>query len=99
MYSLLYGTVPIVNRTGGLADTVVDLRPETLEKGKANGFVFDHYDANHFLDAVWRAAGCFQHDKMTWAKLVQNGMTGDLSWGKSAAAYAALYKRAINWLS
>lgn len=97
-YSLIYGTVPVVHRTGGLADTVIDLRPESLAAGRANGFVFDRYDANLFLDAVWRAVGCYQHDRVTWSKLVQNGMTSDLSWSRSAAAYASLYKRAISWL-
>jgi starch synthase len=97
-YSLIYGTVPIVHRTGGLADTVVDLRPESLTKGTANGFVFDHYDANSFLETVWRAVGCYLHERPVWDKLVQNGMTGDLSWKRSAAAYVDLYKQAIGWL-
>jgi starch synthase len=97
-YSLIYGTVPIVLRTGGLADTVVDLRPETLADGTANGFVFDHYDANSFLDAVWRAVGCYLHDQEAWKKLVQAGMNDDLSWSHSAALFASLYQRAVSWL-
>jgi starch synthase len=76
----------------------VDLRPETLTNGTANGFVFDHYDANSFLETVWRAVGCFLHERPTWDKLVQNGMTGDLSWKRSAAEYATLYKQAVGWL-
>ncbi|MBX3443908.1 MAG: glycogen synthase GlgA [Planctomyces sp.] len=97
-YSLLYGTVPIVHAVGGLADTVVDLRPDTATDGTANGFVFHHYDANTFLETVWRAVGCFLHDQETWAGLVQSGMRGDLSWNRSAAAYAELYQKAITGL-
>ncbi|QDT52337.1 Glycogen synthase [Caulifigura coniformis] len=97
-YSLLYGTVPIVHRTGGLADTVVDARPETVANGTANGFVFDSYDPNSFLTSVWQCVGCFQHDKAQWRQLIQNGMREDRSWKRSAAEYAAIYERAIGWL-
>ncbi|HVJ84040.1 MAG TPA: glycogen synthase GlgA [Caulifigura sp.] len=97
-YSLLYGTVPIAHRTGGLADTVVDCRPETIADGSANGFVFDTYDPNSFLTSIWQCVGCFQHDKPLWKLLVQNGMREDRSWKQSAARYAEIYERAVGWL-
>jgi starch synthase len=97
-YSLLYGTIPIVHRTGGLADTVVDTRPETIADGTANGFVFDRYDPNSFLTSVWQCVGCYQHDRPTWNQLIHNGMREDRSWKKSAAHYLDIYRRAIGWL-
>ena len=97
-YSLLYGTVPIAHRTGGLADTVVDTRPETITDGTANGFVFDTYDPNSFLTSIWQCVGVFQHDKPLWKLLVQNGMREDRSWKQSAARYAEIYERAVGWL-
>ncbi|OAI51312.1 glycogen synthase [Planctomyces sp. SCGC AG-212-M04] len=97
-YSLLYGTPPIAHRTGGLADTVIDTRPETIADGTANGFVFDDYDPNSFLTSVWQCVGVFQHDKHLWRTLIQNGMRVDRSWKRSAAEYAAIYERARGWL-
>jgi starch synthase len=94
----MYGTPPIAHRTGGLADTVIDTRPETIADGTANGFVFDSYDPNSFLTSVWQCVGVFQHDRPLWRKLIQNGMRVDRSWRKSAAQYAAIYERALGWL-
>ncbi len=97
-YSLMYGAVPIVHRTGGLADTVIDTRPSTIADGTANGFVFDSYDPNSFLTSVWQCVGCYQHDKLLWARLIQNGMRVDRSWKRSAAEYEEIYRRTIAWL-
>ena len=97
-YSLLYGTPPIAHRTGGLADTVIDTRPETIADGTANGFVFDDYDPNSFLTSVWQCVGVYQHDKHLWRTLIHNGMREDRSWKRSAAEYAAIYERARGWL-
>ncbi len=79
-----YGTVPIVRRTGGLADTVVDCGPKALESGKANGFFFDHAWAAELLGAIDRALDTFRN-KAVWRKLQRNGMTL-IGWEKAAPA-------------
>ncbi|MBK6875789.1 MAG: glycogen synthase GlgA [Ignavibacteria bacterium] len=86
MYSLKYGTVPIVRNTGGLADTIIDYR-----KPKGNGFLFDKYDSDEMVKAVKSAIKLFQ-DKDKWNKLVRQGMSLDFSWKVSAQKYMKLYK-------
>jgi len=93
LYSLRYGTVPVVRRTGGLADSIVDTTLQTLLAGTANGFVFDPYDAGALEQAVRRALAAFQ-DRATWRRLQQHGMRADFSWDRSAARYLELYTRA-----
>ena len=95
MYSLRYGTPPIVRATGGLADTVVDVSEETLANKTANGFVF-HDDTPQ---ALWRAMERVyrtQQDKRLWQRIQQNGMRLDFSWEHAARAYTSLYRDAIN---
>ncbi|MFH5803990.1 glycogen synthase GlgA [Alienimonas sp. DA493] len=94
MYSLAYGTVPVVHAVGGLADTVVDASPENLEKGTANGFVFDRPVPQALAETVRRAVDCFGEAPEDWAKLVQTGMAADHSWDASAAEYVQLYRAA-----
>jgi len=94
MYSLAYGTVPVVNAVGGLADTVVDATPETLKDGTANGFVFDRPSPPDLLDAVQRATTCYRDAPTDWATLIANGMAADHSWDASAAEYVQLYQAA-----
>jgi starch synthase len=94
MYSLAYGTVPIVHAVGGLADTVVGLSPKTLADGTANGFSFKSYDAEAFL-TQWRRAIETYDDRATWNQLVHNGMQRDWSWESSAAEYVSVYERAL----
>jgi starch synthase len=92
MYSLRYGTVPIVRRVGGLGDTVVDA---AADDDTATGIVFDDADPHELARAVIRALALYrQPDK--WNRLIQNGMRQDFSWRKSANAYAALYGRALD---
>lgn len=86
MYSLKYGTVPIVRNTGGLADTIIDYR-----KPKGNGFLFDKYDSDEMVKTVKSAIKLF-HDKDKWNKLVRQGMSLDFSWKVSAQKYMKLYK-------
>lgn len=88
MYSLKYGTVPVVRKTGGLADTVkgVDEFGET-----GNGFAFTDFDSYQFLNAVDRALNYFK-DKEKWNKIIQSGMKEDFSWNKSAKRYLEIYK-------
>ena len=95
IYSLKYGTVPIVRKTGGLADTVQDWdEMKSFGFDTGNGFSFNDYNGFGLTNAVERAISYF-HDKQTWNKIVKNGMTKDFSWEKSADKYITLYKKAI----
>ncbi|HEX9655688.1 MAG TPA: glycogen/starch synthase [Bacteroidota bacterium] len=96
MYSLRYGTVPIVRNTGGLADTVHDWHEFTyrgLDTG--NGFSFNDATGYALQTSVERAIGIFSNDKNTWLKIQRNGMQSDFSWKASAVKYLRLYERAI----
>jgi starch synthase len=90
MYSLRYGTVPIVRATGGLADTVEDFDPTA---GTGTGFVFEAYESAAMLEAVERAVAAYG-DREAWEGLVSRGMALDYSWGASAGRYIDLYGRA-----
>ena len=89
MYSLRYGTVPVVRKTGGLADTVSEYDPST---GEGTGFVFTDYNPEQFKAAIERALALWPH-RTKWRKLMQNGMRVDFSWKKSAAEYLEAYER------
>ncbi|NIP43411.1 MAG: glycogen synthase GlgA [candidate division Zixibacteria bacterium] len=91
MYSLKYGTVPIVRKTGGLADTIKDFSMYPLE---GNGFVFEEYEAERLLDAIQRAILIYK-DRATWEKIMKRGMTADLSWDSSAKKYIRIYEKAL----
>ncbi|MCA9039893.1 MAG: glycogen synthase GlgA [Planctomycetaceae bacterium] len=92
MYSMLYGTPPIVHETGGLADSVVDTTEETLKEGKGTGFSFKYYNTESLLQTINRALDLYE-DKPAWDKLVQNCMKGDWSWSRSAKEYINIYQR------
>lgn len=94
LYSLRYGTVPVVRRTGGLADSIVDTTPETLERGGANGFVFEAYTSAALWDALRRALEAYQTPSV-WLKVQRHGMRADFSWDRSAGRYLELYERAL----
>ena len=87
MYSLKYGTAPLVRKTGGLADTV---EPFDRATGKGTGFVFEHYDEQGFAWALGQAFDTFG-DRVAWGKLVQNAMAQDFSWERQVGEYEALY--------
>lgn len=95
MYSLAYGTIPIVRRTGGLADTIVDCSPETLQTGTANGFSFDEFTAEALERCLSRAIRQFNDEPVSWRKLVETGMKTDWSWHASAKKYEQLYQQTI----
>src|SRR5437016_4302285 len=78
MYSLRYGTIPIVRATGGLADTITEYK-----NGKGSGFVFEKYDAAELLKTIRRAMKMYQN-REEWIKIVRNAMTYDYSWEVSA---------------
>ncbi len=92
MYSLVYGTVPIVRETGGLADTVIKYDAKT---GKGNGFVFKKYDTAALIAEVKKAIKIYSTDPKTWLKIQKNGMKMNFSWMSSAKNYVSLYKKVI----
>lgn len=87
LYSLRYGTVPLVRATGGLDDTVAEFDPAT---GTGTGFKFGPYTAEALRDAIARALGMYRRPA-AWARLVQNDMVQDFSWDRSAREYARFY--------
>jgi starch synthase len=91
MYSLRYGTVPIVRATGGLADTV---RPYDPETGRGNGFVFEEYTAEAMLAAIHKGLAAYGR-KRSWKKLVTDVMRLDFSWTRAAGKYVEAYGRAM----
>ena len=91
LYSLRYGTLPVVREVGGLADTVVDVNAQTLAESTATGFVFRQPDPAALLGAVQRAAETW-HDEATWRQLQRNAMGQDFSWQHSANRYLELYR-------
>ena len=90
MYSLRYGTVPVVREVGGLADTVRDYGSAL----KPNGFVFRDYAPEALLDALTRALMLYR-DRRKWRALQLVGMREDHSWDRSAEEYVRIYERAI----
>jgi starch synthase len=96
MYSLRYGTVPVVRKTGGLADTVFDwdeYRVQGFDIG--NGFSFIDATGYALSTSVYRALEAFK-DKPLWRKIQVNGMKRDFSWKASAKKYMALYEKAAS---
>jgi starch synthase len=91
MYSMRYGTVPVVRATGGLADTVADYNAAT-ESG--TGFTFSDYSATALLNAMERARTAFANPEI-WRKLQVAGMRRDFSWDRSAREYVKLYESAL----
>ncbi len=89
MISMKYGTVPIVHKTGGLADTVKEF---DLNDKSGNGFVFDVYLPGELVSAVERAVNLYK-DKKVWRIFISNCMKSDFSWKASAKKYTDLYKR------
>jgi starch synthase len=91
MYSQRYGTLPIVRKTGGLADTVVDALPDTIQDGTASGFVFSEAVPGALMETIKRAL-VLHANKPLWQKLQRNAMSKDFSWENSANQYLALYR-------
>jgi starch synthase len=90
MIAMRYGSIPVVRRTGGLADTVQDFDART---GSGNGFTFADYDATAFFGALVRALETYKYDNV-WHNLMQRDMEADYSWSASAKKYVELYRRA-----
>lgn len=90
IYSLRYGTVPVVHATGGLDDTVEEWNPQG---NTGTGFKFEPYEPQALLDAIDRALAAY-YDKKQWATLMENGMARNFSWEKPASEYAGVYEEA-----
>lgn len=91
IYSLKYGTVPIVRATGGLDDTVQDFNPVS---GEGNGFKFTDYSSSSLLQAIKRALKAYENRPL-WEQLMIRGMSLDFSWASSARAYLNVYEQAL----
>lgn len=89
LYSLKYGTIPVVRATGGLKDTIREFDTKT---GEGNGFVFGPYQMDNLLSAIDRAITAF-HWKRDWVGLMKNAMACDFSWERSASVYLDLYRK------
>ena len=87
MYSLRYGTVPVVRAVGGLVDTV---KPNNPKNGQGTGFLFSEYQPAAMMHALGRALAAYPNKKV-WTRLQKNGMKADFSWGRSAAEYVKMY--------
>ena len=89
MYSLRYGTVPVVRRTGGLADSVQHYDPDT---GEGTGIVFNDFDAGGLRWAIDTALEWYEWPDL-WQQIVANGMRQDFSWRRAVGKYESLYRR------
>jgi starch synthase len=91
LYSMRYGTIPIVRATGGLRDTVIPYRADT---GEGTGFVFQEPTAEALLQAVQAALTTYAN-RTAWQQLIRNAMAQDFSWEQSAKQYLDLYQRSL----
>jgi starch synthase len=95
LYSLKYGTVPVVHAVGGLANTVVDASPENIRACSATGFSFQGAHASRFEEVLLRACDVYRNQPQVWADIQRTGMSQDWSWDRSARDYVDLYRRTI----
>lgn len=91
LYALAYGSLPLVRRVGGLADTVCNASPAGIKDGSATGFVFAEASATALRDALKRAFAAW-HEPKSWARLQTNAMRQDFGWTASAGHYLGLYR-------
>ena len=94
LYGLAYGCIPVVSRTGGLADTVIDANPAALAAGVATGVQMNAVSYTALAMAISRTCDLYARPA-TWKRLQKNAMTADFSWDASGAAYAALYRQLL----
>jgi starch synthase len=94
LYALRYGCIPVVARTGGLADTVIDANEAALSAGVATGVQFSPVDADSLRIAVRRTLA-LHRDRKAWTAMQKQGMKSDVSWTRSAARYADLYRSLV----
>ena len=100
MYSHRYGTLPLVTRVGGLADTVIDPAQHidsisnTGQQNKANGFVIDAATTRKLTEGMQKVIDTY-NDKSQWLQMQQNAMLLDYSWSESASNYIDMYKKIV----
>ena len=92
LYGLAYGCIPVVARTGGLADTVIDANPAALGAGVATGIQFDGVHWHGLASAISRTVALYGQPAQ-WQQIQRGGMASDFSWDRSAAEYAAIYQQ------
>ncbi len=92
LYSMRYGTIPVVHRTGGLSDTVRHATSESVRRGEGTGFLFGTYSAEDMLETLKGAIRMYDEEPELWKALQQNAMRQDFSWERSSAEYEKLYK-------
>ena len=95
LYSLAYGTVPLVRAVGGLADSVTDVNAESLSDGTATGIVFQEYTSNDFFEAVMRCVELYR-DSSVHRSVMNAGMRTDSSWSRSANEYLSIYYQTLS---
>ena len=88
MIAMRYGAVPIVRRTGGLADTVKSCQ---VGQEDGTGYLFESYDAGAMLDVIGQATGLYRGDRKGFDTVRHRGMTADFSWARSAGEYRRIY--------
>jgi starch synthase len=91
LYALRYGTLPLVRRVGGLADTVVDATSVSLAEDTATGFAFDEASPEALMSAIGRATNLF-HEPKLWLRVMRRAMAQNFSWAAAAYSYLALYR-------
>ncbi|CAN5380339.1 glycogen synthase [soil metagenome] len=96
MYSMRYGTIPIVRCTGGLADSVKQENPVSIADHSANGFLFEEPTAAAMLESIKEAIALYKFSPKNWQQLMRNAMRQDHSWSRSAEEYEHLYKQ-MTW--
>ncbi|KQZ94150.1 glycogen synthase [Mesorhizobium sp. Root157] len=95
LYGLRYGCVPLVARTGGLADTIIDANDAALSAGVATGFQFAPNDVEALLHAIRRVVDAYGNSSI-WTTIQRQGMKADVSWDRSAAKYVDLYRMLVS---
>ena len=91
LYAMRYGAIPLVGRTGGLAETIIDANDAAMARNVATGFQFHPVDPHSFREAVRRACEAFE-DREAWSSLQRQAMKADFSWDRSAFQYAQLFE-------
>ena len=94
LYGLRYGCVPVVSRTGGLADTVIDANPAALSAGVATGVQFSGVNYHGLAAAIARTVALYRQPEV-WRRLQRNGMASDVSWTRSGGEYASIYRQLV----
>jgi starch synthase len=94
LYAMRYGTLPVVRRTGGLSDTVIDADEHALRRGTATGFVFDNAGAADLLFSVERALALYRQP-LVWRKVQRQAMAQNFDWSQSARRYLELYRKLV----